>query len=78
MRSLTISPGLRSWDMGLMIQGCLITYLLVMGGVIDDICHQDGQEISDTLDTSGVSSIRRITARNLAGLARSLYPLASY
>lgn len=62
-----------------MIQVCCpIAYLLVMGSVIDDICHQDGEEISDTLDTSSEGSIRRIAARNLTGLARGLYPLPSY
>lgn len=62
----------------IMIRVCPIAYLLVMGSIIDDVCHQDRQKISDTLDTSGESSIRCIAARNLAGLARGLYPLPSY
>jgi hypothetical protein len=73
------SPRLRGWGMRfIMILVCPIAYLLVKGSVVDDVCHQDRQEISDTLDTSGESSIRRIAAGNLAGLACGLYPLPSY
>ena len=62
----------------IMIQVCAIAYLLVLGSIIDDVCHQDGQKISDTLDTGSESSIGRIAARNLAGFASGLYPLPSY
>jgi hypothetical protein len=62
----------------IIIQVCPIAYLLVIGGVIDDVCHQDRQKISDTFDTGGESSIRSIASRNLAGLACGLYPLSSY
>jgi hypothetical protein len=31
-----------------MIRVCPIAYLLVMGSIIDDVCHQDRQKISDT------------------------------
>lgn len=73
------TPRLRGWGMRfIMIQVCAIAYLLVLGSIIDDVCHQDGQKISDTLDTGGESPIRRIAARNLASFASGLYPLPSY
>lgn len=61
-----------------MIQVFPIAYLLVLGSIIDNVCHQDGQKICDTLDTGGESSIRGVAARNLAGFASGLYPLPSY
>jgi hypothetical protein len=39
-----------------------MTYLLVLGSVVNDIGHEDRQEIGDSLDTGSESSIRRIGA----------------
>jgi hypothetical protein len=55
-----------------------IAYLLVLGGIVNDVGHQDRQQIGDTLNASGEGSIWSFTSRDLTSLASGIYPLPSY
>jgi hypothetical protein len=69
-----LDPG-RGCDL---IPVCSITYLLILRGVGDNVIHENRQEISDSLDTSGEGSIWRVAAWSLTSLACGLYPLSGY
>lgn len=49
-----------------------------MRSIVDDVGHQYGQQLGHSVDTSSESPIGGGTARRLAGLACSFYPLAGY
>ena len=53
-------------------------YLLIIRCIVNDIGHQNGEQFSDSVDTSCKCSIGSCTARGLASLACSFYPLPGY
>lgn len=53
-------------------------YLLIVGCVVYDIGHQNWQEFSHSIDTSGEGAIGCGVARRLSSLASSFYPLSGY
>lgn len=56
----------------------LRAYLLIIGGIVYDVRHQNGQQFSHSIDSRCECSIGGIVARKLTSLACSFYPLPGY
>jgi hypothetical protein len=53
-------------------------YLLILRRVVDDVGHQDGQQLGHSIDATSESSIRRGTPWRPASLASGVYPVPGY
>lgn len=53
-------------------------YLVIQRRVVDDVGHQDGQQLSHSIDVTGEGSVPRGSPLRPARLASGFYPMPGY